>query len=68
MDPDCRIAECGCYGAGFREHLEAVLHALPEKSARELRALVRALDDKILTRAKVIPADSVDGPWWLGRF
>lgn len=66
--PDCRIPECRCYGAGFREHLEAVLHALPKKSARELRVLVRALDDKILTRAKVIPADSVDGPWWRGQF
>ena len=65
--PDCRIPECGCCGAGFRDHLEAVLHALPRKSARELRALVRALDKKILARAKAIPADSLDVPWWRGR-
>lgn len=65
--PDCGIPECGCYGAGFREHLEAVLHALPRKSARELRALVWALDGKILARARVIPADSLDAPWWQGQ-
>ncbi|WP_458244670.1 hypothetical protein [Streptomyces sp. MAI_2237] len=62
--PGCGILECGCYDAGFRGHLETVLHALPKKSARELRALVRALDEKILTRAAVIPADSLDVPWW----
>ncbi|MFF1543721.1 hypothetical protein [Streptomyces sp. NPDC058291] len=71
MDPlaglDCGISECGCYGSGFREHLEAVLHALPRKSARELRTLVRALDRKILTRARVIQADSLDVPWWRGQ-
>lgn len=65
--PDCGISECGCYGASFRDHLEVVLHALPRKSARELRALVRALDAKILARAKVIPADSLDVPWWRGQ-
>lgn len=64
---DCGIPECRCYSAGFREHLEAVLHALPRKSARELRALVWALDRKILARAKVIPADSLDVPWWRGQ-
>ncbi|MFG2476520.1 hypothetical protein [Streptomyces fagopyri] len=45
-----------------------MLHALPRKSARELRALVRALDEKILTRARTIPADSLDAPWWRGLF
>ncbi|MGD6761840.1 hypothetical protein ACOKM5_23185 [Streptomyces sp. BH097] len=44
-----------------------MLQTLPKKSARELRALVRALDTKILARAKVIPAESLDGPWWRGR-
>lgn len=68
MSPRCGFPECGCYGAGFREHLEAVLHALPRKSARELRTLVRALDATILTRAKGIPADSLGVPRWLGRF
>jgi hypothetical protein len=67
VGPDCGILECGCYGLDFRGHLEAVLHALPRKSARELRALVRALDMKILARAKVIPADSPDVPWWRGQ-
>ncbi|UXY28821.1 hypothetical protein [Streptomyces sp. HUAS TT20] len=44
-----------------------MLHALPRKSARELRALVWALDKKILARAEVIPADSLDVPWWRGQ-
>ncbi|MGW1211868.1 hypothetical protein ACWD5F_19810 [Streptomyces sp. NPDC002499] len=33
----------------------------------KLRALVRALDRRILARAKVIPADSLDVPWWRGQ-
>jgi hypothetical protein len=63
----CGIPECGCDPGLFRDHLEAVLHALPRKSARELRLLVWALDAKILTRAKVIPADSPDVLWWQGQ-
>ncbi|MFJ3938291.1 hypothetical protein ACIPYR_15790 [Streptomyces parvus] len=49
-------------------HLETVLHLLPRKSARELRALVRVLDARILMRAKIIPAAGPDEHWWLGRF
>lgn len=60
----CGIPECGCDPAFFRDHLEEVLHALPLKSARELRGLVRDLDVKILDRAEVIRADSLDTPWW----
>ncbi|MFF7279501.1 hypothetical protein [Streptomyces griseorubiginosus] len=65
--PDRGILACGCYGVDFRGHLETVLHALPKRSARELRTFVRALDSKILTRAKAIPADSLDVPWWRGQ-
>ncbi|MEU7329145.1 hypothetical protein [Streptomyces parvus] len=49
-------------------HLETVLHLLPRKSARELRALVRVLDARILMRAEVIPAAGPVEHWWLGRF
>ncbi|MEU2283679.1 hypothetical protein ABZ614_17400 [Streptomyces sp. NPDC013178] len=59
----CGLPEC-CDRGYFRDHLEAVLHALPKKSARELRALVSALDDRILTRAKVIQVDNLGVPWW----
>ncbi|GGR23046.1 hypothetical protein GCM10010251_43870 [Streptomyces aurantiogriseus] len=59
----CGIPGC-CDMGHFRDHLEAVLHALPKKSARELRALVSALDDKILTRARVIQVDHLGVPWW----
>jgi hypothetical protein len=41
---------------------------MPRKSARELRALVWALDEKILARTKVIPADNLDMPWWRDQF
>ena len=55
----------GCCDVGyFRDHLEAVLHALPKKSARELRALVSALDDRILKRARTIQVDNLGVPWW----
>jgi hypothetical protein len=60
----CGIAECGCDPGYFRDHLERVLHALPKKSARELRVLVQALDDRILARAKAITVGSPDAPWW----
>ncbi|MEU6080447.1 hypothetical protein [Streptomyces sp. NPDC047108] len=59
----CGIPEC-CGTAFARTHLETVLHALPRKSSRELRALVRALDEKILTRARIIPAEHPETPWW----
>ncbi|MFC9281048.1 hypothetical protein [Streptomyces collinus] len=64
----CGTRECGCDPGYFRDHLEEVLHALPRKSARELRALVRALDATILERAKVISAASPDLPWWRDQF
>lgn len=63
----CGIPGCGCQPGYFRDHLEDVLHALPRKSARELRKLVRSLDRTILDRAKVIRADCPDEPWWRGQ-
>ncbi|MDW6061818.1 hypothetical protein SAZ11_32060 [Streptomyces sp. FXJ1.4098] len=45
-----------------------MLHALPEKSAREFRSLVRTLDNKILARARVIHVSSPDAPWWRDQF
>ncbi|MFJ5308931.1 hypothetical protein [Streptomyces sp. NPDC088350] len=59
----CGIPGC-CDMGYFRDHLEAVLHALPTKSARELRALVSALDDKIIARSKNIQVDNLGAPWW----
>ncbi|MCX4822805.1 hypothetical protein OG883_23475 [Streptomyces sp. NBC_01142] len=56
--------ECGCDPGYFRDHLEDVMHALPKKSARELRTLVGALDARILARARAVRADSPDVPWW----
>ena len=61
--PRCGVPDC-CDPGYFRDHLETVLHLLPRKSARELRALVSALDATILTRAKVIQVDHAGVPWW----
>lgn len=60
----CGDPGCGCDPGYSRDHLEAIVHALPKKSARELRKAVRDLDRKILSRARVLRADSMDVPWW----
>ncbi|MEU6674012.1 hypothetical protein [Streptomyces sp. NPDC046925] len=60
----CGIPECGCDPGYARDHLEEILHALPKKSARELRSRVRELDHKIVRRSKIVRADSPDTPWW----
>ncbi|MEI5525738.1 hypothetical protein WB401_38160 [Streptomyces brasiliscabiei] len=48
----------------FRDPLEAVLHALPTKSASELRFLVTALDDEIQLRSRAIEVDNRGVPLW----
>ncbi|NEA62829.1 hypothetical protein [Streptomyces sp. SID12488] len=60
----CGILGCWCWPGYFRDHLEEVLHALPRKSARELRTLVRALDRTIMDRARIFRMDYPDEPWW----
>lgn len=64
----CGIPDCGCDPAYHRDHLETVLHTLPPRSARELRALVHRLDATILRRASGIPCCSPDAPWWRDHF
>ncbi len=64
----CSPLACDCQPGLSRDHLEEVLHALPRKSARELRTLVRSLDRTILNRAAVIRADAPDVAWWRGKF
>ncbi|WP_055525832.1 hypothetical protein [Streptomyces graminilatus] len=63
----CGIPWCGCCPGYFRDHLEDVIHALPRKSARELRTLVRKLDRTILDRARILRSDHADEPWWWGQ-
>ncbi|MFH8337793.1 hypothetical protein [Streptomyces sp. AM6-12] len=58
--PGCGNLGC-CDVPYYRDHLEEALHALPAKSARELRFLVASLDEKILTRAFL---GTPTGPWW----
>lgn len=64
VTPRCGIPECGCDPGYFRDRLEAVIHALPRKSARELRVLVWSIDARILERARIIRADAPDSLWW----
>ncbi|CDR08646.1 hypothetical protein GCM10022420_026860 [Streptomyces iranensis] len=64
--PRCGIYECGCDPGYFRDTLETALHALPKKSARELRVLVLALDAKITARARIVRVDAPDSRWWRG--
>lgn len=63
----CSIAECCDAAFDDRDLLETALHRLPGKPARELRLLVAALDDTILTRAVVIPRRPSDPHWWRNR-
>ncbi|MGH3310074.1 MAG: hypothetical protein ACRDP3_05745 [Streptomyces sp.] len=63
----CEEPVCGCAPEFFRDQLETLLHALSKKSARELRALVHALDATILRRAEVLSASSPDAAWWRGQ-
>ncbi|MER5436848.1 hypothetical protein [Streptomyces sp. NPDC002588] len=53
-----------CDPSDARDQLEAVIHALPTRNARELRALVSALDHKILTRNRALRPGNGDSPWW----
>ncbi|MGW7690982.1 hypothetical protein ACWGMA_19235 [Streptomyces asiaticus] len=62
--PRCEMYECGCDPGSFRDVLETALHALPKKSARELRVLVRALDAEITARARIVRVDAPDSRWW----
>ncbi|MFF7648614.1 hypothetical protein ACFZCY_01885 [Streptomyces sp. NPDC007983] len=43
-----------------------MIHALPKKSAREMRALVWSLDARIVARLGILHADAPDTPWWRG--
>ncbi|MFJ2838215.1 MULTISPECIES: hypothetical protein [Nocardia] len=50
-----------------REVLEQALCALPRAAARELRVLVRPLDERFLSRTHPDPTAAPDSPWWQRR-
>ena len=60
-DGQC-VPECCGASAFERESLERAICALPPKSARDLRRLVRGLDERILAR-RIGPNHWTDG-WW----
>ncbi|MFI0775406.1 hypothetical protein [Streptomyces sp. NPDC021212] len=68
VDPFSGCGIRGCCGDAehFRELLETVIHALPKKSARELRALVWSLDARIVARLGILHVDAPDRLWWRG--
>ncbi|MEW2352457.1 hypothetical protein [Spirillospora sp. NPDC029432] len=64
---------CGCpacdpfYLEDERQILETALHVLPVRIARELRSLLRPLDDIFLARTSPDPFAAPDLPWWRRR-
>ncbi|MEU6963783.1 hypothetical protein [Streptomyces chrestomyceticus] len=58
---------CCCDSGHGRTELELVLHALPRRSARQLRALVEPLDRTFLARTLPDPHTPDDRPWWERR-
>ncbi len=58
---------CPCCDEGHREVIEVALHALPPRTARELRALVEPLDAAFAARTSPDPFAPPDDPWWLRR-
>lgn len=58
---------CCCDGGHGRTELKLALHALPRRSARQLRALVEPLDDTFLARTLPDPRLPEDLPWWERR-
>lgn len=56
--------EC-CFLPGMaRDMLENVVWAMPRKSARELRQILRDLDDAITGHPRFIQTSLHDGRWW----
>lgn len=47
--------------------LEALLHALSPRAARDLRALIEPLDERFLRRTVNDPFAPPDAPWWMSR-
>ncbi|WP_418957926.1 hypothetical protein [Streptomyces tritici] len=64
----CGVRECCPEPADERDLLELALCALPKKSARELRALVHALDARIVRRPDAHPYGDPPAHWWRGAF
>ena len=64
---------CGCplcnpfYTTDERAVLELALHALPARSARELRSLVEPLDELYLKRTWPDPNAPAEDGWWARR-
>jgi hypothetical protein len=49
-----------------RDVLERVVSAMPCKSARELRVILRALDDAITNHPSLVHTHVFRGSWWTG--
>lgn len=64
---------CGCplcdpfFTTEVRAVLEVALHALPSRTARELRGLVEPLDELYLARSWPDPTVSPEEDWWVRR-
>jgi hypothetical protein len=68
FDDRCGVPSCCPEPADERDLLELAICALPRKSARELRRIVRPLDLKILERPDAVPYGEPEHGWWRGAF
>ncbi|MDG4809961.1 hypothetical protein O7634_24685 [Micromonospora sp. WMMD1120] len=57
---------CGCT-SHHRHVLDLALRALPRRTARELRSVVEAADDRFLSRTLANPWADPSAPWWQQR-
>ncbi|MFE7524618.1 hypothetical protein ACFU7Y_02740 [Kitasatospora sp. NPDC057542] len=59
------VDDCPCCADDYgRDLLEAALRALPTRAARELRAVVKPLDEVFLARVRPDPAHNGREEWW----
>ncbi|UGT49880.1 hypothetical protein [Nocardia asteroides] len=66
---DGGCGEPGCCPSvnNSRDVLEQALRVLSRGAARELRALIRPLDERFLARTHPDPHAAADEPWWRRR-
>jgi|SRR5215472_10466662 hypothetical protein len=62
--PGCGEPSCCPAPGDQRDVLERFIRAMPIKSARELRTLVRILDDEITRHPVVALSRAIGGRWW----
>jgi hypothetical protein len=63
--PGCGVPSCCPPPGDDRDLLEHAVHAMPRKSARELRAILSSLDEAITSHPDVAHTHVFRGRWWI---